>query len=92
MTVEIALLCGADSQLCKRGPSVRLPKGVWAIRVTGAVSSTLRVNANGSSAEIGESSEIVLKDGHDVFVEFVKRGNDRCVNVKAIWLRELNES
>lgn len=92
MTVEIALLCGADSQLCKRGPSVRLPKGVWAVRVTGAISSTLHISANGSSAEIKDGSEIVLKDGHDVFVEFMKRGNDRCVNVKAIWLRGLDES
>jgi hypothetical protein len=92
MIVEIALLCGADSQLCKRGPSVRLPKGIWAVRVTGAVSSTIRVNANGSSAEVNGEHKITLKDNHEVFVEFAKRGNDRSVNVKAVWLRGLDDA
>lgn len=92
--MRLALLSGANPQIAKDGPRVRLAKGTWKICYDGVRESVLWIMLTSKPFVRQDEDQVVplpISDGHMVTIEitstahliFQHRGSERFISVYA---------
>lgn len=86
--MRLALLAGASPQRSSDGPTSRLVKGMYHIRVEGLRDSVLLLDVDGVQVPLNASTQFNNGDSSNVQVKWKTRGTELSLTVIAERLRD----
>lgn len=79
--MSLALLIGASPKRLRATPIVRVPAGVWTIRIFNLADSAMQLNAGGPILDIWDGCVVALTTACDLQVLFDKKGSEENLSV-----------